>query len=437
MKFYLDSVGCRLNQAEIEQIAGQLMASGHELVARPTDADIVIINTCTVTNEAASDSRQMLRQAARSGNTVTVATGCLVSMGFPGNRLDSKTIIQVPNSQKDTLVAQLGAQLDFPVAAGISTHNIVPGKRKRTRAFIKVQDGCDQQCTYCITRLVRGRARSIAVQDVIRSIQLIEEAGVKEAVLCGVQLGAWGSDVSPVSSIARLVIDILKSTTIPRLRLSSIEPWGLTEEFFHLWEDNRLCRQLHLPLQSGSDRILKRMGRKNSVEEYMEIVEKIRRVSPDISLTTDILVGFPGESLSDFKQTSSVIQQIRFAGGHVFSFSARQGTPAFQMAEAVNIRDKKERNAIIRNEFSQLKRAYYSIFLGQQVPVLWEQSRKSDDRTWSLSGWSDNYIRVKMESDRDLYNQISPVKLVSLEEDVVNGKEESNAGDGARKTGKN
>jgi threonylcarbamoyladenosine tRNA methylthiotransferase MtaB len=417
MKVYLDTIGCRLNQAEIEKYAAQFAANGHELVSSAADADLVVINTCTVTSEAGSDSRQKIRQAARAGHAQIITTGCLATIEPDTVKQLPNVVINVKNSEKDQLVQEVSEQLGLEFDHLVSKREIVPGSRKRTRAFIKAQDGCDNHCTFCITRVARGASRSMPMNEIIADIRAASDAGVKEAVLTGVQLGGWGKDLSPASNLGELVSTILKNTDLPRLRLSSLEPWDLEDGFFEIWRDQRVCRQFHLPLQSGSDQVLRRMGRKNTTESFMAIVEKARRVSPEIAVTTDILVGFPGETEKDFLDTMQFIEKIQFAGGHVFTFSPRPGTPAMNLPDQIDWKIKKERSRRLRILLEELKQKYERNFLGRTEAVLWEAAIPLENDMWRFTGWTDNYIKCIMLSNRNLHNKISDVHMETLTED--------------------
>ena len=252
MKIYLDTIGCRLNQSEIETMARQFRAAGHEIVASAEQAEMAVVNTCAVTNEAASDSRGRIRQIARAGVNEIVATGCWTTL-YPKQAGELPNVLHVvPNASKDNLVAEtLHLQPSsislHPFDSEPISRQPLPGLHRRTRAFIKVQDGCDNQCTFCITTVARGDGRSRPVADVILDIQSALAGGTKEIVLTGVHLGSWGYDFD--SHITELIKAILRETDTPRLRLSSLEPWDLTNEFFSLWKDRRLMPHLHLPLQ--------------------------------------------------------------------------------------------------------------------------------------------------------------------------------------------
>ena len=420
MKIYLDTVGCRLNQAEIEKYALQFRSAGHELVAHPAEAELVVINTCTVTAEAASDSRQKIRQAAKAGKARIFATGCLATCEAESLMELGGVSSVIPNCRKDKLVNEV-LQVDenrLPKMA----RTPVPGIRARTRAFIKSQDGCDNFCTYCITRLARGRSTSVPAEEIIADIRSAMDGGVKEAVLTGVQLGSWGKDFDPPLRLQHLVRQILETTQLPRLRLSSVEPWEIEDEFFDLWRDERMCAQLHLPLQSGCASTLKRMGRKNTPEMYRAYLEKVRRVAPDIAITTDILVGFPGETDEEFAASLEFIRQAEFAGGHVFHFSPRVGTPAAKMDGQMNPTVAKLRSRAARDVLADSSLRYRQRFLGRTLPVLWEATRSLQPDGWHIEGLSSNYLRITAVADKLLSGLITPVKVTGLTPDGLSGE---------------
>ncbi len=418
MKIYLDSVGCRLNQAEIEKFARQFRAAGHILVGNAQEANLMVLNTCSVTYKADSDSRQKIRQANRKGCPEIIVTGCLATL-HPEEMMKIPGIQKViSNSEKPHLVEECCENLKTNTNSDVFERLPIPGKRERTRSFIKVQDGCNHHCTYCITRIARGKATSEPVESIILEINAAISGGVKEAILCGVQLGSWGYEFSPVEKISSLVNAILVRTELPRLRLSSIEPWGLDDEFFMLWENPRMCRQLHLPMQSGSERILTLMNRDNTKESYESIVQKMRSACPSIAITTDVLVGFPGETEEDFAQTLDFISKNNFSGGHVFTFSERPGTGACLLPNPVTETIKSERNATVRKMLKQLASEYQQQFIGKILPVLWESSYEIDASHFRLTGWTDNYIRVVTIADQNRHNQIDNVCLVEKEIDA-------------------
>ena len=413
MNIYLDTIGCRLNQSEIELFARQFRAAGHTLVDSPIHADLVVVNTCTVTAQAASDSRQKIRQAAHLGATKIVVTGCWATIEPEAAATLPGVSQVVSNLAKDTLVPDL---LHLPILDGTleSIHRQpLPGAHQRTRAFIKVQDGCDNHCTYCITCLARGPSRSRPIQAVCQDIRAALAGGSREIVLTGVHLGAWGADLHPAAQLSDLIQAVLDETDPPRLRLSSLEPWDLHAQFFSLWQDARLCRHLHLPLQSGSSATLHRMARKITPQAYAELVQTARAAIPGLAITTDLIVGFPGETEAEFAASYAFVQAMEFAGGHVFTYSARPGTAAARMSGQVPHALRKQRNRQMQRLFAQAAQATQAQWIGSRLPVLWERAQPDGDNTWLLSGLTDTYCRVTAQSDANLWNQISLVALTA------------------------
>jgi threonylcarbamoyladenosine tRNA methylthiotransferase MtaB len=428
MKIYLDSIGCRLNQSEIENYARQFRAAGHTLVPTAGEADLAVINTCTVTNAADSDSRGKIRQAVRAGTEEIVITGCWstqnpeIASTFPG-------VSQVvPNAEKDHLVSQLLQIPEENFEIEPLSRELIPGARLRTRAFIKVQDGCDNHCTFCITTIARGHGRSRPVADILSDVQAAVnsetpcDSSAKEIILTGVHLGSWGQDFSNPLHLSNLVKIILQEIDVPRLRLSSLEPWDLDAEFFSLWEDPRLCRHLHLPLQSGSAGVLRRMARKTTPDSYASLVNAARSACPEIAITTDLIAGFPGETDKEFIETMDFVHQVSFAGGHVFTYSARPGTSAANMPDQIPFPLRKERNARLRMLLVDSGLAYQQRFIDQILQVLWESVTAMDSKSWQLSGLTDNYLRVNTHAPRQLWNQITPVHLTGIGDNGLVGE---------------
>jgi threonylcarbamoyladenosine tRNA methylthiotransferase MtaB len=419
MKIYLDSVGCRLNQAEIELYARQFRAAGHELTGSAEEADLAVINTCAVTSAAVSDSRHKVRQVGRAGAAEIIVTGCWATLKPQDAAALPGVEKVIPNTGKDRLAAEA---LDLPLESfdlEPIERTPLPGARLRTRAFIKVQDGCDNRCTFCVTTLARGPGRSRSVAEILADIRAAAEA--KEIVLTGVHLGSWGHDLSPRMHLSHLVKAILEYTDAPRLRLSSLEPWDLDAEFFRLWEDPRLCRHLHLPLQSGCAATLRRMARKTTPESFAALVTAARQVMPDVAITTDIITGFPGESEDEFRESLDFVRSMRFAGGHVFTYSPRPGTAAARMSNQIPFETRKERNAQMRHALAEAERAYQTGFIGAVLPVLWESAARLGPNGWEMSGLSGNYLRVNAAAPRALWNQITPVRVTGLAEQHLQG----------------
>jgi threonylcarbamoyladenosine tRNA methylthiotransferase MtaB len=421
MKVYLDTIGCRLNQSEIETYANQFRAAGHELVSTLEGADMMVVNTCTVTAAAASDSRQKIRQAHKAGIEKIVVTGCLSTLQ-PDEMMEMPGVIQVvSNRDKDTLVSEIlkvnGHIFDLEPLA----RQPVPGSRNRTRAFIKVQDGCDNRCTFCITTLARGESRSRAENEVLDDIRLAQRGGVQEIVLTGVHLGSWGHDFDSPRHLGELIRGILANTDIPRLRVSSLEPWDLDAGFFALWDDKRLCRHLHLPLQSGSAGVLRRMARKTTPENYAALVESARARIPDVAITTDLIAGFPGETEEEFVEGCEFVETMAFAGAHVFTYSEREGTAAAKMPHQVHNYTRKQHSAVLREITAASAQVYRESFLGKELDVLWESIQPNGDGQWTLSGLTDNYLRVHARATQPLWNRITPARLITLEKGALRG----------------
>ncbi len=421
MKVFVDSVGCRVNQSEIEIIARQFRQAGHEIVSEAGQADLVVVNTCMVTAEAASDSRGKIRQAKRQGGGEIIATGCWATL--EPDRAAAITGVKrvVPNGDKDHLVAD---ELHLPREVfdlEPMDRQPLPGLRQRTRAFIKVQDGCNNRCTFCITTVARGISRSRTIEAVLSDIRAAVHGGAQEVVLTGVHLGSWGRDFENGGKIKDLVHAILAETDVTRLRLSSLEPWDLDEDFFELWADSRMCRHLHLPLQSGSAMILRRMARKVTPESFARLVNTARRKVPGMAISTDVIVGFPGETEEYFNESLEYVRQMDFAAGHVFTYSPRPGTAAARFPDQIPLNLRKERNARMRAVFSEANKRYREGFVGTEAAVLWETTEALGPQGWRLGGLTDNYLRIMASADTPRWNLMDRVRLESLTDEGLSG----------------
>lgn len=422
MRVYFDMVGCRLNQAEIEQMAGQFRAAGHEVVDSAQGAELAIVNTCAVTSDAAAVSRQVIRRIAREGVGQIIPTGCWATLQ-PKDAASLPNVLQVVNNQqKDNLVAGI-LHPSSPTLHSFDWEPLerapLPGLHRRTRAFIKVQDGCNNACTFCVTTVARGEGRSRPLADVIRDAQLSLAGGAKEIVLTGVHLGSWGQEWG--HRLRDLVAAILRETDTPRLRLSSLEPWDLDASFFDLWQDSRLCRHLHLPLQSGSRTVLRRMARKTTPESFRALVAAARRAMPEVAITTDVIAGFPGETEEEFAETLEFVREMGFAGGHVFTYSARPGTAAARMRGQVRPEVRKKRNAILREAFNESAQVYRRRFVGRIMSVLWESASELNERGWQMEGWTENYLRVRATAPSPRWNMVDNTKLSALTDEGYSG----------------
>ena len=413
MKIYLDVIGCRLNQSEIERMAAQFRIAGHEIVDEAGKVDVVVVNTCAVTGKAVADSRKKIRQALRAGAQQVIATGCWATLEPADTAALSGAVQVVVNEEKEALVADF---LGLPVEEflpGMIARRPLPGAHSRTRAFIKVQDGCDNHCTFCVTRLARGTSRSVPLDEVLADIRAAQAGGTQEVVLTGVNIQAWGQDFDGGLRLrlSDLLAAILRETDVPRLRLSSLEPWELEEGFFGMWQNSRMCRHVHLPLQSGSADTLKRMVRKTNPAAFRRLVERARAVHPEMAITTDIITGFPGEDEKEFAETLAFVREMNFAAGHVFTFSARPGTAAARMEDQVPLTERRQRNAQVREVLAESAQVYRQQFMGQSISVLWELAQEQDGG-WLMRGLTDNYLRVEAFSPVNAWNTLQHVHLV-------------------------
>jgi len=432
MKIFLNSIGCRLNQSEIENIAWQLLANGHEIVDEAALADKVIINTCAVTREAAKDARKMTRRIHRENTDAEILlTGCYATIA-PDELVQLTGAGRiVTNQDKDQIVAMIdpGAQINLPMhdREPILREFLISSKGN-TRAFVKVQDGCDNRCTFCVTTIARGPGRSRRTGDVIEEIQSLAVAGYKEAVLTGVHLGSFGRDIDKDTTLGDLVAATLHYTDIERLRLSSLEPWDIPEGFFELWENPRLLPHLHIPLQSGSDNTLRRMARRTTRDSFRELVSQARANIPNLSISTDLIVGFPGESESEFQDSFDYVSEIEFSRLHVFPYSRRPGTAAAEMAGQVAPQVKKERSRRLIDLGRQLSLSYHERYDNEDSAVLWETTTggNSPERQWL--GYTTNYIRVKAQESADLFNQITSTRLSGPQPEGMTGTINSSNG---------
>lgn len=424
MRIYVGSLGCKLNQSEMDALAGRFAAGGHQVVATPAEADFCVLNTCAVTHVAAQKSRQALRRLHRdSPQARLIATGCYAQLA-PEDLCELPGVeIVVGNRDKGRLEGLLGDSTTGTKAVGPASN--VP--RTRTRALIKIQDGCDNACTYCIIRVARGPQRSRPPGEILADVRARLASGHQEIVLTGVHIGAYGRDRQREPDrhdLWGLVSQILDETDVPRLRLSSIEPWDLSEQAFRLWDDPRLCRHLHLPLQSGCNATLRRMARRYTTAEFGAWVAAARAAIPDLAVTTDLIVGFPGETDDEFAASLAFVQGVNFSRVHVFPYSLRTGTPAARMPGQVPAQVKAQRARALRAVATTSQRAFSQSFVGRAMGVLWESQRESgDDIVWS--GLTDNYLRVYTRSSVNLANTLVPTRLVALTGNELQGEVET------------
>jgi threonylcarbamoyladenosine tRNA methylthiotransferase MtaB len=415
MKIALDSLGCKLNQAEIEILARQFAGAGYELVASLAEADVYILNTCTVTHIADAKSRRLLRRAHRlNPEALVVATGCYAERAPRELASVGGVSLVLGNSEKPHLrrLLEESGYLEPPASGPGDSASGYRGLR--TRAFIKVQDGCRNLCSYCIVPLVRGGEMSLPAGEIVSQVRERVSQGYREVVLTGVRVGAYGDNGL---NLAGLLERILAETGVERLRLSSLQPQEVSAELIALFGDGRLCPHLHLCLQSGSDGVLRRMGRRYSCADYEAAVSLVRRAVPGVAVTTDVMVGFPGETDAEFEESLGFCRVMGFARIHVFSYSRRSGTAAAELPGQVSDRVRKERSHIMLGLASESAQSFRRRFLGRTVPVLFEQRSGS---VWS--GLAANYIKVYTKASEDLTNKLLPVELGELYKDGVWGR---------------
>ena len=441
MRVFLDQLGCRLNFSENSTLAGRLNAAGHHVVVRPEDAHVIVLNTCAVTAQAARKSRQAARHLNKRNPDARIAmTGCYATLAPQESAALPGVELVADNQSKEMLHSLLepwSAEFSDPEDLariqpyGTPFATASPDEDGgRTRAFVKVQDGCQNRCTFCIVTTLRGDSRSRTTADVVQEVQALVRNGYREAVLTGVHLGAFGRDlpVSQRTDLKELTAAILTDTDVARLRLSSLEPWELADGFFDLWQrwPGRLCPHLHLPLQAGTDAQLRRMARRCTVTSFRKLVADARAAIPDLIITTDVIVGFPGESEADHEEGLCFVEEMRFAYAHIFPFSPRAGTAAARFDDQVPKSVKRERSQRMHQVVARTGRLERTRFIGSTRPVLWEGSgRQLADQPDSLlwSGLTDNYLRVTAQtpSGLDLGNRITPVRLDELHGETLYG----------------
>ncbi|MBI5302932.1 MAG: tRNA (N(6)-L-threonylcarbamoyladenosine(37)-C(2))-methylthiotransferase MtaB [Chloroflexi bacterium] len=429
MKVYLSTLGCKLNESELEAWARRFGADGYEIVDDARDADLCVVNTCAITHVAARKSRQLARQMARANpHARIVLTGCYADVSPDEAQALPNVALVVPNADKDNLVSRIAnSELGIAHCAQSEDPNSQPWHRPpgqvfatrnsqlRTRAFVKIQDGCNMSCTYCIIPLARGKERSRARDEIVAEVQSLVRAGYQEIILTGVQISTYRS-ANFQFALRDLVAAILDETNVPRLRLTSIAPWDLDDALLDAWRDARVCRHLHLSLQSGSDAILRAMRRPYTTAQFARAVEIARAKIPEVGITTDVIVGFPGESDAEFDESLKFVEQMQFSRVHVFPYSMREGTPAATMSHQVADAAKQSRVRQMQTVGDASACAFAGRFVGRVMPVLWESV---DGGQWS--GYTDNYIRVLAPSDADLANRIVSVQLTSIMDDHVQG----------------
>ncbi len=419
MKYYLHSIGCRLNQGEMEALGRQLLAAGHELAHAPEAAEQIVLNTCAVTTQATRDTHRQARRYQRVNPAAPIVlTGCHATLE-PAALAHLPGVIQVTPNQDKARLIQI---LDPTASQERPGFDYEPALRDQlataaghTRAFVKVQDGCNNRCTFCITTVARGAGVSRPLRAIVEEIYSLMRIGYQEVVLTGVHLGSYGHDQGQSAGLRQLVTTILTETDLPRLRLSSLEPWDLTPGFFRLWENPRLLPHLHLPLQAGCDRTLRRMARKTTRASFHRLATAARLHIPQLQLSTDIICGFPGETEADFQTSLDYVEEIGFGRLHVFAYSPRPGTAAARMSNQTAPAECKARVQRMLALGQRLSLAFHRQQVGRMTSVLWETPSGADDAGLRWQGYSDNYIRVTAYGPPDLHNRITFARLTTAE----------------------
>ncbi len=415
MRIHLKTLGCRLNEAELETWSREFQAQGHRMTDTPDDADLLVINTCAVTQEAVRKSRKLLNRTGRQNpNARLVVSGCYASLDPSATAEAEGVDLVIDNRDKDRLVEIVSRELQWETMPLSAQEPDATGllERGRQRAFIKVQDGCRYRCTFCIVTLARGEERSRPAKEIIDEINQLHSEGIQEVVLTGVHIGGYGSDID--SDLSSLIRQVLAETDIPRLRIGSIEPWDLPETFWELFSNPRFMPHLHLPLQSGADSVLRRMARRCRTDEYRTLIKQARASVKDFNVTTDIIVGFPGETEAEWQQTLDFVEEIGFGHLHIFAYSPRQGTKAASLPEPISRDIKRQRSEELHTLAMRMRHEVMQAYLGRTLPVLIEAKT---DQEWQ--GYSPSYLRLSVthEANTNLENRIVEVNITGLSTD--------------------
>lgn len=430
IKVAIATLGCKVNHYESAGIEEKIKSRGFSIVPFKSEADIYIVNTCTVTGKTDYQSRQLIRRANRNNPAASIfVTGCYAQIApeklasLPGvemvlgtqEKLMIPDLIQNGNKGEETIIVGDIGQERCLSCLPVSKF---PGQ---TRAYLKIQDGCNAFCSYCIIPHARGRTRSLPEDRVIEGVRSLCRAGYREIILTGIHLGMFGQELSPHTSLSGLLTRIENETDIERLRISSIEPMEITDEIIELIrESSVICSHLHIPLQSGDDSILKAMKRNYDTHQYQKRIEKIVAAVPDIGIGIDVMAGFPGEGEKEFENTRAFIKQLPLQYLHVFPYSKRPGTPASGLSDQVTETIKKERARILRHLGEEKRTSFNRRFIGKNLSVLVEVQDKDSGL---MKGFSDNYISILVANvDKSMKNRIVKVKATDMAGGKLRGK---------------
>lgn len=421
------TLGCKVNQYETEAMSELFANAGYEITDFSDKADIYVINTCSVTNMGDRKSRQIIHRAKKSNpNAIIAVTGCYAQTA-PDEVLsiDGVNIVIGTKNRKNivSLIEALDADSNVNHVSDImTTHEFeelhIKKYSNRTRAFIKIQEGCNQFCSYCIIPYARGPVRSRKMQDILDEIHILAANGFKEIILVGIHVASYGIDLEN-SSLEKLITDVDAIDGVERIRLSSIEPMTLNQQFIdNIKNSKKLCHHFHISLQSGCDETLKRMNRKYTTSQFKSITDGLRAAFDDVAITTDIMVGFPGETDEEFESTVNFARQIQFSDAHIFQYSQRRGTPAAKRPDQISPSVKERRSKIIIAETQRMRDEFLNRFIGKTMRVLFEQPAKDG----LYEGKTDNYITVHAPSEDNLNDEFRNVLLEKAENGIMTGK---------------
>jgi threonylcarbamoyladenosine tRNA methylthiotransferase MtaB len=420
------TLGCKVNQFETEAMTEILEKDGFKVLPPNEAGDIYIINTCAVTKESERKSRQFINKAKRiNPNALVVAVGCSVQLNSEKINKETKADIIIGTKHKGNIGSLIKDKLndinqDYEIddfQGKVSFEELkISTVHDKTRANIKIQDGCSQFCSYCIIPYVRGPIRSRNHDDIVKEVEKIAENGYKEIVLNGIHISSYGKDLHEKDALIKLIEDINNIEGIQRIRLGSLEPNLINEGFMKRYAAlNKACDHFHLSLQSGSDSVLKRMNRRYSAEEYKNNVRLIRRCMPSAGITTDIIVGFPGETAEEFNETMEFVKDIQFSRIHVFKYSIREGTKAAEMTEQVEDAVKSHRSKVLIDLGESISNEFMKKFIGRDLPVLIETEKNEN----LYEGYTTNYLKVLLKSDINVKNEIINVHIKGIRNDYL------------------
>lgn len=425
------TLGCKVNAYETEAMEELLQTAGYDIVPFTEQADVYVVNTCSVTNMAERKSRQMLHRAKKlNPEAVVVATGCYVQVSEEEARADAAVDLVLGNNQKRQIVTALDAYFEGrtfdDVLADVEKEQYeeleVSTVLEHTRAFVKVQDGCNQFCSYCIIPYARGRVRSRRMENVIAEIKRLAEAGIQEVVLTGIHLSSYGREIDGESHLIELIEAIHPIDGISRIRLGSLEPRIITEEFVgRLKKLHKVCPHFHLSLQSGCEETLKRMNRHYTPEEYYEKCKLLRAAFENPAITTDVIVGFPGETDEEFDKTRQFLEKVHFYEMHIFRYSRRKGTRADKMENQIPEEIKAQRSSILSSLESQMTKEFRTKWTGACVKVLLEERQEINGVSYMV-GHTPEYIKCAVETDAPDNTIIDAIIEGELTADVMKAK---------------